>query len=89
MVSTNHFCFDVNPDFFFFLPLELVLFVPDVISLIVGKQLSDASCQVAVDAVHVAGRGHDGAHVSVAVVDTFFHLSDIKHFTVSFLQVQV
>lgn len=38
------------------------------------EELSDAIGQVAVDAVHVAGRGHDGADVFVAVVDALLHL---------------
>lgn len=57
------------------LPLELVFFVPDVVSLVVVEELSDACCQVAVDAVHVAGSSNDGTHVFVAVMDTFLHLS--------------
>lgn len=57
------------------LPLELVLFVPDVVSFVVAEQLGDAARQVAVDAVHVAGRGHDGAHVFVAVLDALLHLN--------------
>lgn len=55
-------------------PFELVLLVPDVIGLVVREELSDAIGQVAVDAVHVAGRGHDGTDVFVAVVDALLHL---------------
>lgn len=55
-------------------PLELVLLVPDVVSLIVVEELGDARRQIAVDAVHVAGRGHDGTHVFVTVLDTLLHL---------------
>lgn len=43
------------------------------------EELGDASGQVAVDAVHVAGRGHDGAHVFVTVLDTLLHLSVEEH----------
>lgn len=64
-------------------PLELVFFVPDVIGLVVVEELCDARRQVAVDAVHVAGRGHDGAHVFVTVLDTFLHLSMDKHLQLS------
>lgn len=60
-------------------PFELVLLVPDVVGLVVAEELSDACCQVAVDAVHVAGRSHDGAHVFVAVLDALLHLSMDKH----------
>lgn len=56
------------------LPFKLVFFVPDVIGLIVVEELGDSRGQVAVDAVHVAGRGHDGAHVFVAVLDALVHL---------------
>lgn len=55
-------------------PFELVLLVPDVVGLVVGEKLGDARGQVAVDAVHVAGRGHDGADVLVAVLDALVHL---------------
>lgn len=55
-------------------PFELVLLVPDVVGLGVREELRDAIGQVAVDAVHVAGRGHDGADVFVAVVDALLHL---------------
>lgn len=61
------------------LPFELVFFVPDVVRLIVVEEVGDARCQVAVDAVHVAGCGHDGAHVFVAVLDTLLHLTTDKH----------
>lgn len=64
-------------------PLELVFFVPDVIGLVVVEELRDACGQVAVDAVHIAGRGHDGAHVFVAVLDTFLHLSTDKDLQLS------
>lgn len=43
------------------------------------EELGDACCQVAVDAVHVAGCSHDGTHVFVAVLDTFLHLNAEKH----------
>lgn len=43
------------------------------------EELGDACCQVAVDAVHVAGRGHDGAHVFVTVLDALLHLNAYKH----------
>lgn len=57
-------------------PLELVLLVPDVIGLVVAEELGDACRQVAVNAVHVAGCSHDGAHVLVAVLDAFLHLNN-------------
>lgn len=44
-----------------------------------AEELGDARRQVAVDAVHVAGRGHDGAHVFVAVLDALLHLIVDKH----------
>lgn len=47
------------------------------------EQLSDACCQVAVDAVHVAGCSHDGTHVFVAVLDAFLHLNADKHIKIS------
>lgn len=61
------------------LPFELVFFVPDVIGLIVVEEIGDQRCQVAVDAVHVAGRGHDGTHVFVTVLDTLLHLNMGKY----------
>lgn len=61
------------------LPFELVFFVPDVVSLIVAEEYGDACRQVAVDAVHVAGCSHDGAHVFVAVLDALLHLNADKH----------
>lgn len=57
------------------LPFELVFLVPDVVGLVVVEELGDPSRQVAVDAVHVAGRRHDGAHVFVAVLDALLHLN--------------
>lgn len=39
------------------------------------KELGDGRCKVAVDAVHVARCGHNGAHVLVAVVDAVLHLN--------------
>lgn len=62
-------------------PFELVLLVPDVVGLVVREELGDAIGQVAVDAVHVAGRGHDGADVLVAVVDALLHLQQGRHVT--------
>lgn len=43
-----------------------------------GEELGDPCGQVAVDAVHVAGSGHDGAHVFVAVLDALLHLNEDK-----------
>lgn len=45
------------------------------------EELGDAAGQVAVDAVHVAGRGHDGADVFVAVVDALLHLHRTRDVT--------
>ena len=56
-------------------PFELVLFVPDVVRLVVVEEVCDARGQVAVDAVHVAGRGHNGTHVLVTVLYALLHLS--------------
>lgn len=64
-------------------PFELVLLVPDVVGLVVREELSDACGQVAVDAVHVAGRGHNGAHVFVAVLDALLHLCPSKYTVLS------
>lgn len=52
------------------------------------EELGDPCGQVAVDAVHVAGRGHDSAHVFVTVLDALLHLSADKHMQLSkdFLQ---
>lgn len=61
------------------LPFEFVLFVPDVVGLVVVEEVSDPRGQVAVDAVHVARRGHDGAHVFVAVLDALLHLNTQTH----------
>lgn len=61
------------------LPFEFVFFVPYVISLVVVEEISDPCGQVAVDAIHVAWRGHDGTHVFVAVVDTLLHLHTDKY----------
>lgn len=61
------------------LPFEFVLFVPDVIGLVVVEEVGDPRGQVAVDAVHVAWRGHDGAHVFVAVLDALLHLNTQTH----------
>lgn len=57
------------------LPFEFVFFVPYVIGLIVVEEIRDPCGQVAVDAVHVARRGHDGTHVFVTVLDTLLHLN--------------
>ena len=38
------------------------------------KEVSDACREVTVDAVHVAGRGHNGGHVLVAILYAFLHL---------------
>lgn len=65
------------------LPFELVFFVPDVVGLVVAEELGDACRQVAVDAVHVAGCSHDGAHVFVAVLDALLHLNMDKHIPLS------
>lgn len=61
------------------LPFELVLLVPHVIGLVVVEEVGDPRRQVAVDAVHVARRGHDGAHVLVAVLDALLHLNTRAH----------
>lgn len=61
------------------LPFEFVLFVPDVVGLVVVEEVGDPRGQVAVDAVHVARRGHDGAHVFVAVLDALLHLNTQTH----------
>lgn len=66
-----------------FLPLELVFFVPDVVCLVVVEEFGDPRCQVAVDAVHVAGRRHDGAHVFVAVLYALLHLNTGKYMSLS------
>lgn len=64
------------------LPFEFVLFVPDVVGLVVVEEVGDPRGQVAVDAVHVARRGHDGAHVFVAVLDALLHLNTQTHLAV-------
>lgn len=64
-------------------PFELVLLVPDVVGLVVREELGDACGQVAVDAVHVAGRGHNGAHVFVTVLDALLHLYPSKYAVLS------
>lgn len=61
------------------LPFELVFFVPDVVCLVMVEEFGDPRCQVAVDAVHVAGRCHDGAHVFVTVLDALLHLNTGKY----------
>ena len=38
------------------------------------KEVSDSCREIAVDAVHVTGRGHDGGHVLVAILYAFLHL---------------
>lgn len=65
------------------LPFELVFFVPDVVGLVVVEEFGDPRCQVAVDAVHVAGRSNDGAHVFVTVLDALLHLNKDKHMSLS------
>lgn len=68
------------------LPFEFVFFVPYVINLIVVEEISDPCRQVAVDAVHVARRGHNGTHVFVTVLDTLLHLNrDIHTWLSNFL----
>lgn len=57
-----------------FSPFEFVFFVLEVICLIVAEQISDASSQVVVDAVHIAWRCYDGTHVFVTILDTLLNL---------------
>ena len=38
------------------------------------EEQSDAAGQVAVDAAHVARRGHNGAHMFVTVLDALLYL---------------
>lgn len=47
------------------------------------EEIGDQCCQVAVDAVHVAGRGHDGTHMFVTVLDTLLHLNKGKYTVLS------
>ncbi len=57
-----------------FSPFEFVFFVLEVICLIVAEQISDASSQVVVDAVHIARRCYDGTHMFVTILDTLLNL---------------
>ena len=42
-----------------------------------GEEVRDPGDELVADAVHVAGRGHDAAHVLVAELNTFLHLQSV------------
>lgn len=60
------------------LPFEFVFFVLDVIGFIVAEEVCNASGQATVDAVHVAGGGHDSSHVLMAVLNALLYLKVVE-----------